>query len=86
MFCSNVEHILKRSINKYFQLIDLFFRSLGVTTYVLLSGYSPFGGDTDQETFCNISRAEIDFPDDLFKGVSNEAIDFMKSLLLKNPK
>lgn len=62
------------------------FRSLGVTTYALLTGFSPFGGDTDQETFCNISNADIDFPDELFEDVSEEAIDFMRKLLVKDPR
>lgn len=57
-----------------------------MTTYVLLTGFSPFGGETDQETFCNISRGDVDFPDDLFKDVSNDAIDFVKRLLVKNPE
>lgn len=60
--------------------------SLGVTTYALLTGFSPFGGDTDQETFCNISNADIDFPDELFEDVSEEAIDFMRKLLVKDPR
>ncbi|XP_025200607.1 ribosomal protein S6 kinase alpha-5-like [Melanaphis sacchari] len=60
--------------------------SLGVTTYALLTGFSPFGGDTDQETFCNISNADIDFPDELFEDVSNEAVDFIQKLLVKDPK
>ncbi|KAL0268116.1 UNVERIFIED_CONTAM: hypothetical protein PYX00_010185 [Menopon gallinae] len=59
--------------------------SLGVTTYVLLTGFTPFGGETDQETFCNISRGEVDFPEELFEDVSEEAIDFIKCLLVKNP-
>ena len=32
--------------------------SVGVICYILLSGYSPFMGDTDSETFANISRSE----------------------------
>jgi len=60
-------------------------RSLGVTTYALLTGFSPFGGDTDQETFCNISNADIDFPDELFEDVSPEAVDFIRRLLVKDP-
>lgn len=58
--------------------------SLGVTTYVLLTGFSPFGGETDQETFLNISRAQVDFPDELFEDVSEEAKDFVKKLLVRN--
>jgi serine/threonine protein kinase len=63
----------------------LFARSLGVTTYVLLTGFSPFGGETDQETFCNISRAEVDFPEELFEDVSEEAQDFIRRLLVRDP-
>ncbi|XP_018900537.2 uncharacterized protein [Bemisia tabaci] len=59
--------------------------SLGVTTYVLLTGFSPFGGETDQETFCNISQAQLDFPDELFEDVSEEAKDFIKRLLIRDP-
>ncbi|XP_014289050.1 death-associated protein kinase 3 [Halyomorpha halys] len=59
--------------------------SLGVTTYVLLTGFSPFGGETDQETFLNISRAQVDFPDELFEDVSDEAKDFVSRLLVRNP-
>ncbi|KDR08193.1 putative serine/threonine-protein kinase [Zootermopsis nevadensis] len=60
--------------------------SLGVTTYVLLTGFSPFGGETDQETFCNISRAEVDFPEELFEDVSEDAQDFIGSLLVRDPR
>ena len=30
--------------------------SLGVICYILLSGYSPFMGDNDTETYNNISK------------------------------
>ncbi|KAK2583312.1 hypothetical protein KPH14_009314 [Odynerus spinipes] len=59
--------------------------SLGVTTYVLLTGFSPFGGDTDQETFQNISLGEIDFPEELFEEVSAQAKDFVSKLLVLDP-
>lgn len=57
-----------------------------MTTYALLTGFSPFGGDTDQETFCNISNADLDFPDELFEDVSAEAVDFIRKLLVKDPR
>ncbi|XP_014598574.1 PREDICTED: striated muscle preferentially expressed protein kinase-like isoform X1 [Polistes canadensis] len=59
--------------------------SLGVTTYVLLTGFSPFGGDTDQETFQNISLGEVDFPEELFEEVSAQAKDFVAKLLVLDP-
>ncbi|XP_008557883.1 uncharacterized protein LOC103578531 [Microplitis demolitor] len=59
--------------------------SLGVTTYVLLTGFSPFGGETDQETFQNISLGEVDFPEELFEDVSTQAKDFVAKLLVLDP-
>uniref|UniRef100_A0A1B6CVK4 Protein kinase domain-containing protein n=1 Tax=Clastoptera arizonana TaxID=38151 RepID=A0A1B6CVK4_9HEMI len=60
--------------------------SLGVTTYVLLTGFSPFGGETDQETFLNISQAQLDFPAELFEDISEDAKDFIGKLLVRDPK
>lgn len=59
--------------------------SLGVLTYVLLTGYSPFGSDNKQQTFCNITQATLDFPQDIFDSISNDAIDFMRKLMVQNP-
>ncbi|CAN7937259.1 unnamed protein product, partial [Ixodes hexagonus] len=58
--------------------------SLGVLTYVLLSGHSPFGGDTKQETFCNITAGSLDFPEDLFGHVSSAAKDFVRRLIVRD--
>ncbi|GAB6027126.1 hypothetical protein CHUAL_013860 [Chamberlinius hualienensis] len=58
--------------------------SVGVLTYVLLTGHSPFGGDTKQETFCNISHVNLEFPDDLFHSISPQAKDFIRKLLVKD--
>lgn len=59
--------------------------SIGVLTYVLLSGFSPFGSDDKQETFLNITQCNLTFPDDLFSEVSDDAIDFIKSTLRLKP-
>ncbi|XP_022917412.2 uncharacterized protein [Onthophagus taurus] len=60
--------------------------SVGVLAYVLLSGYTPFGGDTKQETYLNISQCILTFEPDHFSDVSTAAIDFIKSSLLVNPR
>ena len=40
-------------------------RSTGVIAYVLLSGLSPFLGDSDAETWANVTRADpVTFDDD----------------------
>ncbi|XP_054288552.1 death-associated protein kinase 3-like [Macrosteles quadrilineatus] len=59
--------------------------SVGVLVYVLLTGCSPFGGDDKQETFLNIAQCRLDFPDDLFEDISEDAKDFMQKLMVKNP-
>ncbi|CAG0923010.1 unnamed protein product, partial [Notodromas monacha] len=59
--------------------------SVGVVTYVLLSGLSPFMGETDAETYANITRAEFDFDDESFSSISEDAKDFISGLLVKKP-
>ncbi|XP_071409229.1 myosin light chain kinase family member 4 [Pithys albifrons albifrons] len=57
--------------------------SLGVIAYMLLSGLSPFLGDDDNETLNNILACSWDFEDEEFRGVSDEAKDFISKLLIK---
>lgn len=59
--------------------------STGVLVYVMLSGCSPFTGDTNQETYLNISQVNLDFPEEYFSAVSQLAIDFIQKLLIKDP-
>ncbi|XP_004071344.1 serine/threonine-protein kinase 17A [Oryzias latipes] len=60
--------------------------SIGVLTYVMLTGESPFLGDEKQQTFLNISQVNVDYSQDTFEGISSLAVDFIKSLLVKNPR
>ncbi|XP_029466888.1 myosin light chain kinase 2, skeletal/cardiac muscle [Rhinatrema bivittatum] len=57
--------------------------SLGVISYVLLSGLSPFLGDNDTETLNNVLSAQTDFDEEPFETVSEEGKDFISSLLIK---
>jgi len=56
--------------------------SIGVITYVLLSGLSPFAGDNDSETLTNVTSGEWDFDDPVFEDISDEAKDFITELLV----
>lgn len=60
--------------------------SIGVLIYFMLTGDSPFLGENKQETFLNISQVNVDYSEDEFEGISPLAVDFIKSLLVKNPR
>ena len=57
--------------------------SVGVICFVLLSGLSPFLGDSNQETLSNISRSAFDFDDEAFDATTEEAKDFISKVLVK---
>lgn len=59
--------------------------SLGVVAYVLLTGVSPFLGDTKQDTLMNVTTAAIDFPEDLFSHMSPSCQDFIRIMLQRDP-
>lgn len=58
--------------------------SIGVITYILLCGFPPFYGNSDQEIFEKILKAEYDFPADSWDPVSDDAKDFIKGILILN--
>ncbi|XP_057691051.1 triple functional domain protein isoform X1 [Corythoichthys intestinalis] len=60
--------------------------SLGVLTYVVLSGASPFLDESLEETCLNICRLDFSFPEDYFEGVSTAARDFVCLLLQGEPE
>ncbi|XP_011689399.1 PREDICTED: muscle M-line assembly protein unc-89 isoform X3 [Wasmannia auropunctata] len=57
--------------------------SVGIITYILLSGISPFRGANDRETLKKIREGKWDF-DERWKNISNEAQDFIRNLLVYN--
>lgn len=57
--------------------------SVGVVCYVLLTGLSPFMGDSDAETLVNITNGDYDFDDESFDDISQDAKDFITALLMK---
>ncbi|XP_016011977.1 myosin light chain kinase family member 4 isoform X1 [Rousettus aegyptiacus] len=57
--------------------------SVGVITYMLLSGLSPFLGDNDAETLNNILACRWDLEEEELKDISEEAKEFISKLLIK---
>ncbi|KAG7468259.1 hypothetical protein MATL_G00141090 [Megalops atlanticus] len=60
--------------------------SIGVITYILLSGASPFLGETKQETLANISAMNYEFDEEFFSHTSELAKSFIRQLLEKNTR
>ncbi|XP_015171341.1 PREDICTED: death-associated protein kinase 1-like isoform X4 [Polistes dominula] len=60
--------------------------AVGVLTYILLSGASPFLGEDKQETYANVAACQYQFDNEYFSNVSEIAKDFIRSLLIKDPK
>jgi len=67
----------------YDMAVDMW--SVGVITYILLCGYTPFFAETHQELFQKITNIDYDFPSPDWDEVSVNAKDFIKKLLVKNP-
>lgn len=60
--------------------------SLGCMVYEFLIGIPPFHADTEEETFRNILRGHVDLSSDVgIEDFSDEAIDFIKALLVTDP-
>lgn len=57
--------------------------SVGIITYILLSGISPFRGSNDMETLMKIREGTWEF-DDRWKNISEDGKDFVRSLLMYN--
>uniref|UniRef100_A0A8C8SSQ3 Kalirin RhoGEF kinase n=1 Tax=Pelusios castaneus TaxID=367368 RepID=A0A8C8SSQ3_9SAUR len=55
--------------------------SIGVLTYVMLSGVSPFLDESKEETCINVCRVDFSFPHEYFCDVSHAARDFINVIL-----
>lgn len=60
--------------------------SLGVILHILLSGYPPFAGNSEQDIFSKIHSIEPNFSLKGWQKISKEAIFLIKSMLNKDPK
>ncbi|KAK2868715.1 hypothetical protein Q7C36_000586 [Tachysurus vachellii] len=82
--CGTPQYIAPEVINYEPLSVSTDMWSIGVITYILLSGISPFQGETDQETLRNIVDMKYDFDEHYFSQTSNIAKDFIEKLLVKD--
>ncbi len=57
----------------------------GVIFYILLCGYPPFNGESDEEIFIEILKGQLEFPEEDWSEVTKEAKDLIKKMLTKDP-
>jgi calcium-dependent protein kinase len=69
--------------NNYNEKCDLW--SCGVIMYLMLCGKQPFEGDNDEEIYDKIRKCNINFLDEEWDIISNDAKDLIKKLLIKDP-
>lgn len=60
--------------------------SLGVMAYIIMSGVPPFNGGTDADIMAAIKKGKFNFNHSVWKGVSQQAKDFIEHLLVYDPK
>ena len=60
--------------------------SVGILAYALLSAKPPFHGKTESETYKAIKKGEYTFPSRDWDGISTEAKDFIRHLLVKDAR
>lgn len=68
----------------YDETIDIW--SLGVIVYVLMSGCTPFYGETDEILCDRVCKGKYSFPEARFGHISNEAKDFITKMLKVDPR
>ena len=56
----------------------------GVIFYILLCGYPPFNGETDDEIYLEVLKGKFEFPEEDWSEVSDEAKALIKKMLTKD--
>jgi len=69
--------------NAYDNSVDIW--SVGVICYILLCGFPPFYGNTDQQIFEKIMKANYDFPSPDWDDITEDAKEFIQAILVLEP-
>jgi calcium-dependent protein kinase len=71
-------------LEKYDEKCDIW--SCGVIMYILLCGYPPFNGETDNEILAKIKTGKFTFPEEEWGNLSSACKDLIKCMLEFDPK
>ena len=69
--------------NNYDEKCDIW--SIGVIMYILLCGYPPFNGATEEEIIARVTEGTYCIDDEDWDDISDSAKDLIKELLAYNP-
>jgi len=76
--------IMSAAINGgYANDVDMF--SAGVIMYILLCGYEPFYGESEEELINENKRGKVEYPEDDWRDISVEGRDLLEKMLEKDP-
>ncbi len=83
--CGTPEYCAPEVLSGHYNLeCDMW--SLGVLTYIMLSGYMPFKGKDIHDTLSKVKAGNIDFTLPIWKDISTSAKEFIVKLIEKDPK
>lgn len=60
--------------------------SAGCILYIMLCGYPPFNGDSDDEILKNVQKGEVRFDEEEWSEISKDAKDLIKRMITKPEK
>lgn len=60
--------------------------SCGVIMFILLSGFPPFSGGSDEEILSKVKLGKFSFAHDCWRNISNEAKSLIRRMLVMNPQ
>eukprot|EP00585_Thalassiosira_rotula_P004153 CAMPEP_0196145910 /NCGR_PEP_ID=MMETSP0910-20130528/21620_1 /TAXON_ID=49265 /ORGANISM="Thalassiosira rotula, Strain GSO102" /LENGTH=403 /DNA_ID=CAMNT_0041407993 /DNA_START=36 /DNA_END=1244 /DNA_ORIENTATION=+ len=69
---------------RYSKSCDLW--SIGVIAYILLCGYPPFNGASNEQTHRRVLKGRYCFPTEDWENITGEAMDFIHLLLQMDPR
>ena len=59
-------------------------RFIYLIMYIMLCGYPPFNGETDQDIIEAVKKGKFSFPEDEWEDISESAKDLIKKCLMKS--